>query len=123
MSKRIGWIGLGRMGEAMVKHLTRAGHQVEVWNRTRSKAEPLVEYGAVLVSSKLDLAACDTVFTMVSTTSDLKEVLFGEGGLMTGARKPTRTSPTWPPSRARPCGSVRVSWHGSGRSRTTPCSV
>ena len=88
MSKRIGWIGLGRMGEAMVKQLTRAGHQVEVWNRTRSKAEPLVEYGAVLVDSKLDLAACDAVFTMVSTTNDLKEVLFGEGGLMTGARKP-----------------------------------
>ena len=84
----IGWIGLGRMGEAMVKKLTAAGHGVMVWNRTRSKAEPLVEYGATLADTKLDLAGCDAVFTMVSTTDDLKEVLFGAGGLVTGAKKP-----------------------------------
>ena len=76
------------MGEAMVKKLTAAGHAVKVWNRTRSKAEPLVAYGAVLVDHKADLAACDVVFTMVSTTDDLKEVLFGEGGLMTGKTLP-----------------------------------
>ena len=85
---QLGWIGLGRMGEAMVKKLTAAGHSVNVWNRTRSKAEPLVAYGAVLVDHKADLAACDVVFTMVSTTDDLKEVLFGEGGLMTGKTLP-----------------------------------
>ncbi|MCU0942136.1 MAG: NAD(P)-dependent oxidoreductase, partial [Hydrogenophaga sp.] len=90
-----GWIGLGRMGEAMVKKLLQAGHTVQVWNRTRSKAEPLAEYGAKVVDQKLDLAACDTIFTMVSTTDDLKEVLFdlkevlfGAGGVMTGAKKP-----------------------------------
>jgi 3-hydroxyisobutyrate dehydrogenase len=87
----IGWIGLGRMGEAMVKKLTAAGHGVQVWNRTRSKAEPLVAYGATVVERKLDLAGCDVVFTMVSTTDDLKEVLFAEGdqgGLVTGATRP-----------------------------------
>ena len=88
MSKRIGWIGLGRMGEAMVKRLTKAGHAVEVWNRTAAKAAPLAEYGAVVVNSKQYLAACDTVFTMVSTTNDLKDVLFGEGGLVAGAQRP-----------------------------------
>ncbi|RYF18651.1 MAG: NAD(P)-dependent oxidoreductase [Comamonadaceae bacterium] len=88
MATRIGWIGLGRMGEAMVKRLLKAGHAVSVWNRTRSKAEPLAEYGAGIARSKLDLAACDVVFTMVSTTDDLKEVLFAEGGLVTGERKP-----------------------------------
>jgi 3-hydroxyisobutyrate dehydrogenase len=61
---------------------------VQVWNRTRSKAEPLAEYGATVVDSKLDLAGCDTIFTMVSTTDDLKEVLLGQGGVMTGAKKP-----------------------------------
>ncbi len=86
----IGWIGLGRMGEAMVKKLTAAGHAVQVWNRTRAKALPLADYGAVIVEHKLDLARCDTVFTMVSTTDDLKEVLFAEGGLCTGAVKPKR---------------------------------
>ena len=88
MANKVGWIGLGRMGEAMVKRLTKAGHGVDIWNRTRSKAEPLVEYGATLVDSKLDLAACETVFTMVSTTDDLKEVLFGPGGLVTGKTLP-----------------------------------
>ncbi len=88
MANQIGWIGLGRMGEAMVKRLTKAGHGVDVWNRTRSKAEPLAEYGATVVNTKLDLAACETVFTMVSTTDDLKEVLFAEGGLVTGTKKP-----------------------------------
>jgi 3-hydroxyisobutyrate dehydrogenase len=88
MTNRIGWIGLGRMGEAMVKRLLAAGHGVSVWNRTRSKAEPLVGYGATLVERKLDLAACEVVFTMVSTTDDLKQVLFGAGGLVTGPQRP-----------------------------------
>ena len=88
MANKVGWIGLGRMGEAMVKRLTQAGHGVDVWNRTRSKAEPLVEYGATIVNHKLDLAACEVVFTMVSTTDDLKEVLFADGGLVTGKTLP-----------------------------------
>ena len=88
MDKRIGWIGLGRMGEAMAKRLIKAGHKVSVWNRTASKAAPLAEYGATIVATKQDLASCDIVFTMVSTTDDLKEVLFGEGGLVAGSTKP-----------------------------------
>jgi 3-hydroxyisobutyrate dehydrogenase len=88
MAYRIGWIGLGRMGEAMVKRLIKAGHPARVWNRTRSKAEPLAEYGAQIVDAKTDLADSDVVFTMVSTTDDLKYVLFAEGGLTTGAKKP-----------------------------------
>jgi 3-hydroxyisobutyrate dehydrogenase len=88
MTNSIGWIGLGRMGEAMVKRLLKAGHPVSVWNRTASKAEPLKEYGASIAASKLDLAGCHAVFTMVSTTDDLKEVLFGAGGLVTGKTLP-----------------------------------
>src|ERR1700712_5486877 len=88
MPNQVGWIGLGRMGEAMVKRLLKAGYGASVWNRTRSKAEPLAEYGAEIARQKTDLAACEVVFTMVSTTDDLKEVLFGEGGLVTGTKKP-----------------------------------
>ena len=88
MAREIGWIGLGRMGEAMVKRLTQAGSTVKVWNRTRSKAEPMVEYGATIVDARQDLVACDVVFTMVSTTDDLKDVLFGSGGLVTGTARP-----------------------------------
>jgi 3-hydroxyisobutyrate dehydrogenase len=88
MANSIGWIGLGRMGEAMVKRLIRAGHGVSVWNRTRSKAEPLAGHGATIAANRQELAACEMVFTMVSTTDDLKQVLFGEGGLVAGERKP-----------------------------------
>ena len=88
MTHRIGWIGLGRMGEAMVKRLTKAGHAVSVWNRTASKALALVEYGATVAGSRQELAACEIVFTMVSTTDDLKQVLFGDGGLVAGEHKP-----------------------------------
>ncbi len=88
MGSRIGWIGLGRMGEAMVKRLIQAGHEVAVWNRTASKAEPLVAAGAGLAADRQDLAACDMVFTMVSTTADLKQVLFADGGLVAGETRP-----------------------------------
>jgi 3-hydroxyisobutyrate dehydrogenase len=88
MTSRIGWIGLGRMGEAMVTRLLKAGHAASVWNRTASKAAPLAEHGATVVAARQDLSSCDMVFTMVSTTSDLKEVLFAEGGLVAGKRKP-----------------------------------
>ncbi len=88
MTHKIGWIGLGRMGEAMVKRLLKGGFAVSVWNRTAAKALPLVEYGASVAAAKQDLAACDVVFTMVSTTDDLKEVLFGDGGLVAGSALP-----------------------------------
>jgi len=84
----LGWIGLGRMGEAMVKRLTGAGHSIAVWNRTRGKAEQLGVHGVRVVATKQDLALCDVVFTMVSTTDDLKEVLFAPGGLVVGERLP-----------------------------------
>jgi 3-hydroxyisobutyrate dehydrogenase len=84
----IGWIGMGRMGYAMAYRLLKGGCDVGVWNRTRAKAEPLTEYGATVVDSILDLASRDIVFTMVSTTADLQQVLFGPGGLVTGERKP-----------------------------------
>ena len=88
MSHKIGWIGLGRMGEAMAIRLLKNKCDVSVWNRTAAKAEPLKPYGAKIVAAKPDLAGCDIVFTMVSTTADLKEVLFEAGGLLSTATKP-----------------------------------
>jgi 3-hydroxyisobutyrate dehydrogenase len=76
------------MGDAMVRRLLKGGHPVSVWNRTRSKALPLAESGATIATSIQALAALDVVFTMVSTTDDLKEVLFAPGGLVTGSQKP-----------------------------------
>src|SRR5512137_151331 len=82
----VGWIGLGRMGEAMAARLVKGGHNVKVWNRTRSKADPLAEVGATIVGNKADLAGCEVVFTMVSDTADVKDVLFGEGGVLSGGK-------------------------------------
>jgi 3-hydroxyisobutyrate dehydrogenase len=84
----IGWIGIGRMGFPMVERLVKAGHDVRVWNRTRSKAEPLAAKGAKLVARPSDLADVDIVFTMVSTGTDLEEVLFSRDGVLNGGIGP-----------------------------------
>jgi 3-hydroxyisobutyrate dehydrogenase len=76
------------MGYAMAERLAKAGADVTVWNRTRAKAEPLAEYGAKLAANVADLAACDIVFVMVSTWDDVKEVIAGAGGLLSGAKSP-----------------------------------
>ena len=78
---RLGWIGLGRMGYAMAERLAKANADVRGYNRTRAKAEALSASGVALVDRPLDLAQCDIVFTMVSTSDDLKSVLVGKDGL------------------------------------------
>jgi len=79
---RLGWIGTGRMGYAMASRLLKNGCDVAVYNRTRSKAEPLVAVGAKVVDSPADLADCDIVFTMVSGPDDLIEVVTGSKGVL-----------------------------------------
>jgi 3-hydroxyisobutyrate dehydrogenase len=85
---RLGWIGIGRMGYAMAERLAKAGCDITVWNRTRAKAEPLAKSGAKIAGSLADLAACDIVFTMVSTGKDVKEVLFGSNGVTSKGKAP-----------------------------------
>jgi len=85
---RLGWIGIGRMGYAMAERLAKAGCDLTVYNRTREKAEPLAKYGAKLAGRPADLAACDIVFTMVATGEDVKEVLEGPNGVLSGTGKP-----------------------------------
>lgn len=80
---RIGWIGTGRMGFALAGRLLDAGYDVSVYNRTRAKAEPLIDRGAKLVDRPRDLADCDVVFIMVSDTADLEAVTLGADGLLT----------------------------------------
>ncbi|RZU75001.1 3-hydroxyisobutyrate dehydrogenase-like beta-hydroxyacid dehydrogenase [Micromonospora kangleipakensis] len=78
----VGWIGTGRMGFAMARRLGKGGVDLAAWNRTRAKAEPLAEVGSTVVDSIAELRDRDVVFTMVSTPSDLEQVLLGEGGLL-----------------------------------------
>jgi 3-hydroxyisobutyrate dehydrogenase len=85
---RIGWIGAGRMGSALATRLLRAGFDVAVYNRTRAKAEALVEQGATVVDRPVELADRDVVFSMVSASADLLAVTSGEDGLLTGCTGP-----------------------------------
>jgi 3-hydroxyisobutyrate dehydrogenase len=85
---KLGWIGIGRMGYAMAERLAKGGADVTVWNRTRSKAEPLAAIGAKIANQLSDLADCDIVFVMVSTRDDVREVVAGPQGLLSGDKAP-----------------------------------
>ena len=84
----VGWIGMGRMGYPLAERLAKAGCDLAIWNRTRSKAEPLAEQGATIVDKLVDLASRDIVFSMVSTSDDVKQVIFGESGVLSGDAAP-----------------------------------
>ena len=84
---KLGWIGTGRMGYEMAARLAQGGGDVTVWNRTRAKAEPLTRQGAKIATSLADLAACDIVFCMVSTWDDVRQVVAGPNGLLSGKGK------------------------------------
>ncbi|HVY63740.1 MAG TPA: NAD(P)-dependent oxidoreductase [Gammaproteobacteria bacterium] len=79
----LGWIGAGgRMGFAMAKRLLAAGHVVTVYNRTRSKVEPLAALGATIVDSPRAMRGLDIVFTTVSASDDLRAVCLGADGVL-----------------------------------------
>ncbi|MFZ2650794.1 MAG: NAD(P)-dependent oxidoreductase [Burkholderiaceae bacterium] len=85
---KLGWIGIGRMGYAMAERLAKGGADVTLWNRTRAKAEPLAAAGAKIASRLTELAACDIVFVMVSAWDDVREVIAGPQGLLSGNLAP-----------------------------------
>jgi len=81
---KLGWIGAGRMGYPMADRLAKAGCDLTVWNRTRAKAMPLEEHGAKIADKLTDLADKDIVFSMVATQDHLRDLLFGDEGVLTG---------------------------------------
>ncbi|MCL4641399.1 MULTISPECIES: NAD(P)-dependent oxidoreductase [Olivibacter] len=83
MTDTIGWIGLGNMGYPMAKNLLKAGYALNVYNRTASKAEGLVNDGATLASSIKDLCVeSEVIITMLSDDQAVKGIFLGEGGLL-----------------------------------------
>jgi 3-hydroxyisobutyrate dehydrogenase-like beta-hydroxyacid dehydrogenase len=79
---KIGFIGTGRMGEAMVRRLIAAGHEVGVYNRTVSKLKPLEDLGARVLGSIAEAARHgEAVYTMLADDAALHDVLFQDGGL------------------------------------------
>lgn len=86
MKEKIGFVGLGIMGQGMTRNLLEAGFTVTVWNRTQSRMTPLIEAGAVGASSPADVAAhSDIIIICVSDTADVEEVLLQENGVLFGA--------------------------------------
>jgi 3-hydroxyisobutyrate dehydrogenase len=83
---RIGWIGTGVMGSSMCGHLIDRGFSATVYNRTKSKAEPLLAQGAAWADSPREVALqSDVVFTIVGFPRDVREVILGEHGVLAGS--------------------------------------
>ena len=81
----LGFVGLGVMGSGVARRLLDAGHTVTVWNRTRAKADPLLDAGANWASSPREVAErSEIVFTMVTNTEAVRAVTEGPDGILAG---------------------------------------
>jgi len=85
---KVGFIGLGDMGQAIVPRLLAAGHQVTGWNRSKEKGQPLFRLGMLWANSPRELAAGSEVVISIVTDSDaVKNIALGENGIIHGLRK------------------------------------
>ena len=84
---KVGFIGLGRMGEGMAASLLKAGHELVVYNRTREKAEPLARQGAKVAANISEACQADAVITMLANDEAVSGVVFGEGNLFASMPK------------------------------------
>lgn len=83
----VAWIGTGVMGAPMAGHLIRAGYRLTVHNRTRDKAEPLLNQGAQWADSPGEAAAqADAVVTMAGYPDDVESIYLGKGGIVDSAK-------------------------------------
>ena len=83
MTEKLGFIGLGIMGQGMAHNLLKAGFELCVWNRTESRMDDLVAAGAKAGSNPADIAVqSDIIFTCVSDTPDVEAVILGENGVI-----------------------------------------
>lgn len=87
---RIGWIGTGVMGSSMCRHVLAAGYRVTLHSRTKGKAQPLLDLGAMWAETPHAVAAeSDILFTMVGFPQDVRTVYFCETGAIAGAQPDT----------------------------------
>ncbi|AOS80836.1 NAD(P)-dependent oxidoreductase [Hydrogenophaga intermedia] len=87
-SRRVAFLGLGVMGSPMAGHLTKAGHQVTVYNRTATKAEAWAKQhgGAFKATPREAAAGADIVFCCVGNDADLRSVVLGADGALAGMK-------------------------------------
>src|SRR5689334_18474923 len=85
MRLRIGFLGLGTIGEPIANNLRKAGHDLTVWNRTAAKADHIVSKGGKLSRTPRECASGrDLVFTCLSDERALDAVLEGPDGVLAG---------------------------------------
>jgi 3-hydroxyisobutyrate dehydrogenase len=85
MASKIGWIGTGVMGRSMCLHLRKAGYEVAVHNRSKDKAQDLLDAGAVWCDTPAGVAdGSEAVFSIVGYPRDVEEVYLGSGGVLAG---------------------------------------
>lgn len=88
--KNVAFIGTGVMGASIVHHLLQAGYAVHIFTRTASKAQTLIEEGAVWHKTAADATKnAEVVFTMVGDPIDVEEVYFGDAGIFKTAKEGT----------------------------------
>lgn len=89
-NKKIGWIGTGIMGKPMAMHLLNAGYTVNVNNRTKTKAQELIDQGATWYDTPAELTKnSDMVVTIIGYPKDVEQVYFGAGGIFQGMKPNT----------------------------------
>ena len=79
---KAGFVGLGNMGLAMARNLIKAGHQMIVYNRTRSRADDLAAEGATFAASAAEACAAGVVVTMLADDGAVEETTFGKDGIL-----------------------------------------
>lgn len=84
--KTVSLLGTGIMGAPMVRNLAKAGFSVQVWNRTRAKADVLADVATVCGSIAEAVAGADVIITMLENGAIVEEVLFGENGAASAAK-------------------------------------
>ncbi|XP_060080082.1 uncharacterized protein LOC132559473 isoform X5 [Ylistrum balloti] len=85
---RIGFLGLGIMGQGMVMNLLRSGHEVTVWNRTALKCREFVKAGALKGNNPAEvIQRCDITFSCVADSTAVKDLVFGNSGVLQGITK------------------------------------
>jgi len=90
MKQTVGFIGLGVMGQSMAKNILRAGYPLQVYTRSKKKAEQLIEQGAVWKNTVQELASdCDVIITIIGYPQDVEEVYLGKDGIIQSARPGT----------------------------------
>ena len=86
--KKIGFIGVGIMGKSMVRNLMKAGFELHIYARTKSKVEDVISEGAAFHESISECVKdCEAVITIVGFPKDVEEVYFEKGNILDSARK------------------------------------